>query len=112
MSTRSNCFHSKRGPLGQNGGVTGDATLFEDLPTSATISRGARRAQTGSVTLPTDPDTAARFLAKCAPPDDHGHRWWLGAIDGGADCSGGYGRFQAGVGAASVITTAHRYAWT
>lgn len=54
-----------------------------------------------------------RRNAKCAPIDDHGHRWWLGAIDGGADRSGGYGRFQAGRGRkTSVITTAHRYAWT
>src|SRR3954466_14192379 len=62
--------------------------------------------------LPTDIASIGRFLAKCAPPDDRGHRWWLGAIDGGADRSGGYGRFQAGRGDAAVITTAHRYAWT
>jgi hypothetical protein len=35
-------------------------------------------------------------VSKCAPYDDQGHRWWLGAIDGGTDRSGGYGRFQAG----------------
>ena len=66
----------------------------------------------GEVELPVDADTVERFLAKCAPVDDHGHRWWLGAIDGGADRSGGYGRFQAGSGDTLVTTTAHRYAWT
>lgn len=50
----------------------------------------------GSVALPTDAATAARFLTKCAPYDDQGHRWWLGAIDGGADRTGGYGRFKLG----------------
>jgi HNH endonuclease len=62
--------------------------------------------------LPVDDATVERFLAKCAPLDDQGHRWWLGAIDGGADRSGGYGRFQAGSGDTLVTTTAHRYAWT
>ena len=66
----------------------------------------------GEVELPVDGDTVERFLAKCAPLDDQGHRWWLGAIDGGADRSGGYGRFQAGSGDTLVTTTAHRYAWT
>ena len=32
------------------------------------------------------------------------------AIDGAADLSGGYGRFQAGSGDTLVTTTAHRYA--
>ena len=62
--------------------------------------------------LPVDPGTVERFLAKCSPPDDQGHEWWLGAIDGGADLSGGYGRFQAGSGDTLVTTTAHRYADT
>jgi hypothetical protein len=66
----------------------------------------------GEVTLPVDDATVERFLAKCAPFDDQGHRWWLGAVDGGADRSGGYGRFQAGSGDTLVTTTAHRYAWT
>lgn len=67
----------------------------------------------GAADLPLDEATVRRFLAKCAPLDDQGHRWWLGAIDGGSDRSGGYGRFQAGPGRlTSVITTAHRYAWT
>jgi HNH endonuclease len=91
--------------------VTDDATLWGDLLAS-TRGNGRRRARTGTVTLSIDDDTAARFLGKCAPVDDHGHRWWLGAIDGGLDRSGGYGRFQAGTGLTSVITTAHRYAWT
>src|SRR2546421_2155922 len=71
-----------------------------------------RRAPTGSTALAIDAATELRFLAKCAPVDDHGHRWWLGAVDGGSDRSGGYGRFQAGLGDEAVITTAHRYAWT
>jgi hypothetical protein len=71
------------------------------------------RVPVGAAELSVDPATVARFLAKCAPLDDQGHRWWLGAIDGGADRSGGYGRFQAGPGRKTgVITTAHRYAWT
>ncbi len=76
--------------------------------------QGARRRtdRTGWATLPVDPDSVRRFLAKCAPCDDQGHVWWLGGIDGRADRRGGYGRFQAGRGAEAVITTAHRYAWT
>jgi HNH endonuclease len=71
------------------------------------------RAPTGAIDLPVDSDSEDRFHAKCAPfPDDRGHLWWLGAIDGGADRSGGYGRFQAGRGDTAVITTAHRFAWT
>jgi hypothetical protein len=71
------------------------------------------RGAVGGATLPVDPGTVARFLAKCAPVDDDGHRWWLGAVDGGADLSGGYGRFQAGSGLANLVTTtAHRYAST
>src|SRR3954454_18586240 len=70
------------------------------------------RAGTGETELPVDDETAARFRAKLAPVDDRGHRWWLGAIDGGADGSGGYGRFHAGRGEGAVVTTAHRYAWT
>jgi hypothetical protein len=88
-----------------------EPTLFGALP-SCTRSAN-RRLGVGEVELPVDGATVARFVAKCAPVDDQGHRWWLGAIDGGADRSGGYGRFQAGPGRhTSVITTAHRYAWT
>lgn len=61
----------------------------------------------GAATLPADSGTVARFLAKCAPFDDAGHRWWLGAVD-----DGGYGRFQSGSGPAPVTTTAHRFADT
>jgi hypothetical protein len=93
------------------GTVTQEATLWD--PETSERTRPGRRALVGTVELPVDPDTIARFLAKCAPLDGQGHRWWLGAIDGGADRSGGYGRFQAGPGRkTSVITTAHRYAWT
>jgi HNH endonuclease len=100
------------GEARHNGPVKDDmATLWDEIP-APTRTQRSRRAPTGAVTLPTDCDTAGRFLAKCSPPDDRGHRWWLGAIDGGSDRSGGYGRFQAGIGPASVITTAHRYAWT
>ena len=71
------------------------------------------RGSAGGITLPVDPETVGRFLAKCAPVDDDGHRWWLGAVDGGSDLSGGYGRFQAGSGLANLVTTtAHRYAST
>ena len=89
--------------------VTGEPLLWGHLPLPTTTSR---RARAGTVALPTDSATAARFLAKCAPYEDLGHRWWLGAIDGGVDRSGGYGRFQAGLVPDAVITTAHRYAWT
>jgi hypothetical protein len=83
-----------------------------ELPLPGT-ARPIRRAPTGAVELPVDSDTAERFRAKCAPfPDDRGHLWWLGAIDGRNDSSGGYGRFQAGRGEEAVITTAHRFAWT
>jgi HNH endonuclease len=83
-----------------------------ELPLSNGQAR-AQRALAGAVELPVDSDTAERFRAKCAPfCDDAGHLWWLGAIDSGADSSGGYGRFQAGRGGAAVITTAHRFAWT
>jgi hypothetical protein len=100
------------GVASENSAVTDDAvTLWDEMPTLTRAQRG-RRARTGAVSLPTDDDTADRFLAKCSPPDDQGHRWWLGAIDGGSDRSGGYGRFQAGIGPTAVITTAHRYAWT
>jgi hypothetical protein len=95
-----------------NGEVMEDGTLWGDLPAGTRRGGRARRAPTGTSPLPVDPGTAARFLAKCAPLDDQGHRWWLGAVDGAADHSGGYGRFQAGLGAGAVITTAHRYAWT
>jgi hypothetical protein len=91
--------------------VVEEATLWG--PVASGRTRPGARALVGAVELPVDADTVARFLAKCAPLDDQGHRWWLGAIDGGADHSGGYGRFQAGPGRkTSVITTAHRYAWT
>jgi hypothetical protein len=86
-----------------------EPTLWGALP----MPSPGTRVGVGAVELPVDGATIDRFLAKCAPLDDHGHRWWLGAIDGGADRSGGYGRFQAGPGRkTSVITTAHRYAWT
>jgi hypothetical protein len=88
-----------------------DATLWGDV-SAVTRSKGRARAGTGTVSLPVDDASVLRFLAKCAPVDDQGHRWWLGAIDGGSDRSGGYGRFQAGIGPTAVITTAHRYAWT
>jgi HNH endonuclease len=88
-----------------------DATLWGDLP-DATRLKGRTRVGTGTISLPVDAASSVRFFAKCAPVDDDGHRWWLGAIDGGSDRSGGYGRFQAGIGPTSVITTAHRYAWT
>ncbi|PZS38725.1 MAG: hypothetical protein DLM62_12185 [Pseudonocardiales bacterium] len=90
-------------------------TLWDQLSLPSLAGRErrrGRRAQAGTTALPVDAGTVARFLAKCAPVDDRGHRWWLGAIDGGADRSGGYGRFQAGLGADAVITTAHRYALT
>jgi HNH endonuclease len=83
-----------------------------ELPLPGSSPR-TRRAPTGAIELPVDFDTADRFRTKCAPfPDDSGHLWWLGAIDGGADRSGGYGRFQAGRSESAVITTAHRLAWT
>ena len=83
-----------------------DTTLRGRLPSTSS------RAPVGAITLPVDPDTVQRYLAKRSPPDDDGHVWWLGAIDGGADLSGGYGRFQAGSGDTLVTTTAHRYAET
>jgi HNH endonuclease len=83
-----------------------------ELPLLDTPPR-IRRASTGAIELPVDSDTASRFSAKCAPfLDDRGHLWWLGAIDGRNDSSGGYGRFQAGRREEAVITTAHRFAWT
>ena len=93
--------------------VAEEATLWADdtTPWEPRTSTSAR-VPVGAITLSVDPGTVKRFLAKCAPPDDQGHEWWLGAIDGGADLSGGYGRFQAGSGAALVTTTAHRYADT
>jgi hypothetical protein len=92
-------------------GVADELMLFGPLPSSGRSL--SSRFGVGAVELPVDTDTVARFLVKCAPLDDQGHRWWLGAIDGGADRSGGYGRFQAGPGRKTgVITTAHRYAWT
>jgi hypothetical protein len=83
-----------------------DTTLWGRLPSTSS------RAPVGAIALPVDPDTVDRYLAKRSPPDDDGHVWWLGAIDGGADLSGGYGRFQAGSGDTLVTTTAHRYAET
>ena len=90
--------------------VADEPMLFGPLPSYG--RRLSTRVGVGEVMLPVDSDTVERFLAKCAPVDDQGHRWWLGAIDGGADRSGGYGRFQAGSGDTLVTTTAHRYAWT
>ena len=90
--------------------VADELMLFGPLPASGR-SLGTRLG-IGEVTLPLDDGTVERFLAKCAPADDQGHRWWLGAIDGGADRSGGYGRLQAGSGDTLATTTAHRYAWT
>lgn len=92
--------------------MTEEATLWGPLAPGRTVV--AARVPVGAAELSLDLATVCRFLAKCAPVDDQGHRWWLGAIDGGADGSGGYGRFQAGPGshASVIITTAHRYAWT
>jgi hypothetical protein len=90
--------------------VADDLMLFAPLPSDGRSF--STRIGVGEMVLPVDDATVERFLAKCAPLDDQGHRWWLGAIDGGADRSGGYGRFQAGSGDTLVTTTAHRYAWT
>lgn len=77
------------------------------------IASPVRRATPGAVDLPIDDETRRRFRDKSAPyPDDRGHTWWLGAIDGRSDNSGGYGRFQCGAGEAAVICIAHRMAWT
>ena len=94
------------------GGVTEQAVLWGPLAPTGTPA--AARVPVGTVELSVDADTVSRFVAKCAPVDDQGHRWWLGAIDGREDGSGGYGRFQARprVGDQLVVTTAHRYAWT
>jgi HNH endonuclease len=73
---------------------------------------GAVRAAAGAVALPADAGSVRRFRAKCAPADDAGHVWWLGAIDGALDGSGGYGRLRVGRGPNAVLTTAHRYSWT
>jgi hypothetical protein len=90
------------------------AALWEpSLIVAAARSRNvAGKAETGSIELPTDVGSVERFRAKCAPADDAGHVWWLGAIDGTLDGSGGYGRVQVGSGSDAVITTAHRYSWT
>ena len=90
--------------------VADELMLFGSLPSYGRPL--STRLGVGEAELPVDPATVGRFLAKCAPADDQGHRWWLGAIDGAADRSGGYGRFQAGCGDTLVTTTAHRYAWT
>lgn len=90
--------------------VADEPMLFGPMPSDGRSL--STRLGVGEVSLPVDDATVERFLAKCAPVDDQGHRWWLGAIDGGADRSGGYGRFQAGSGDTLVTTTAHRYAWT
>src|SRR5258708_39890574 len=89
-----------------------DETLWGllDVPHDGVAT--ARGASTGSTAWVTDTDIVLRFVAKCSPHDDQGHRWWLGAVDGGMDRSGGYGRFQAGLDDDAVIITAHRYAWT
>ena len=90
-----------------------EATLWDDDTTPwGRLTSTNSRAPVGAIILPVDPHTVQRFRAKCSPPDDQGHQWWLGAIDGGADLSGGYGRFQAGSGDTLVTTTAHRYADT
>ena len=90
------------------------AALWEPVLTVApgTSHNGAVRAPAGAVALPTDAGSVRRFRAKCAPADDAGHVWWLGAIDGAIDGSGGYGRLQVGHGPSAVLTTAHRYGWT
>jgi HNH endonuclease len=90
------------------------AALWKPVLTVAlgTSHNGAVRAPAGAVALPTDADSVRRFRAKCAPADDAGHVWWLGAIDGALDGSGGYGRLQVGHGPSAVLTTAHRYSWT
>ena len=90
--------------------VAGELMLFGSLPSYGRPV--STRLGVGEAELPVDPATVGRFLAKCAPVDDQGHRWWLGAIDGAADRTGGYGRFQAGCGDTVVTTAAHRYAWT
>ncbi len=77
-------------------------TLWGPLPVSP-----PSRAAVGASAIPVDVATVRRFLEKCSPVDDAGHRWWVGAID-----DGGYGRFQAGSGAGLVTTTAHRFADT
>jgi hypothetical protein len=84
--------------------VADEPTLFDPAVWDA-LTSPASRLPVGAAALDADPRTVARFLAKCAPFDDEGHRWWLGAVD-----DGGYGRFQAGSGPALVTTTAHRYA--
>ncbi len=92
--------------------MTEQATLWDPLVPARPPT--AVRVPTGTVDLSVDAATVSRFFAKCSPVDDQGHRWWLGAIDGRTDGSGGYGRFQAGprVDGQLVVTTAHRYAWT
>jgi len=107
--------YSYGGPLPSDQAATMDAVAGELMLFGSLPSYGrplSTRLGVGEAELPVDPATVGRFLAKCAPVDDQGHRWWLGAIDGGADRSGGYGRFQAGCGDTVVTTTAHRYAWT
>jgi hypothetical protein len=90
--------------------VTIQDTLWDPSAGSLSVSR---RHPFGAAALPVDEATIRRFLAKCAPMDDEGHRWWLGAIDGRPDGRGGYGRFHAGLGGTtSIITNAHRHAWT
>ena len=67
--------------------VADEPMLFGSLPSyDRPLST---RLGVGEAELPVDPATVGRFLAKCAPVDDQGHRWWLGAIDGAADRSGG-----------------------
>ena len=74
------------------GTVAGELMLFASLPSYGQPS--STRLGVGEAELPVDPATAGRFLAKWAPADDQGHRRWLGAIDGAANRSGGYGRFS------------------
>src|SRR3954464_1770214 len=92
----------------------GQVLLWESLTprvAGCPTSRVTGRADTGAVELPTDVGSVEHFLAKCSPPDDAGHVWWLGAIDGSLEGTGGYGRVQVGRGPDAVIT-AHRYSWT
>ena len=93
--------YSYGGPLPSDQAATMDAVAGELMLFGSLPSYGrplSTRLGVGEAELPVDPATVGRFLAKCAPVDDQGHRWWLGAIDGGADHSGGYGRFQARLG--------------
>ena len=55
-------------------------------------------------TAAVDADVVARFVAKVVVTP--GCHWWVGAI-----ADDGYGRFQAGGGAAATIVRSHRFAY-